>query len=520
MNPDQKEPLTARAALIAIKDFALRALIIIAAIIVVILGAWGIIKIVPKAVSGVASVAVSISSYFKPAEAVAFKLAPQTVVSGGSTTLAITHTERKEKGTYAISYSCAAGLSIKLSNGADVPCEKNTNVGDVTSVALFPLSTKNRLTEVSVSVSFIPDSTGTVSLKADAFMTVTNDNLPFVDGTGTTVTPVTPAKPVTPATPVVVGKADLVVRVISVGVLNPYNNVFTQKSTVDAGERAAVKFEITNIGGSATGAWRFSALLPDNSAQVYNSGTERSLGAGDSIEFTMGFDNLARSGANTLTISADDTNAVSESNENNNSASVTFYNTGSGSNGGTYPIYPVTPSIGLPDLSVRILDSGSVDPYSGVYTPNGSTVYNYGARAAVRVQVTNIGGSASPSWAYTANLPTTGNGDYSYGSGNGGCYFVNGYQACASGVSTGTAVNGVFNGNQPGLSAGASVILTIAFDTNNNSCQNVQYPYDQYQNCGSYNGTNGSFGFTADPSGYISELRKDNNFASAYVRNY
>ncbi len=542
MQNDEKETIIITPAKSAwferVKDIAIRGLIILAVIALIVLGAWAIITIVPRAISSVASVGTSLTSLFKPKESLSVSPSSETVQTGTPVELTWDHVSKSAaEGNYILSFPCVTGVTVKIrtasSGDQSIPCERSIGLGTNMKVTLIPVSASARFTDLPFSIVFVKKGETQAAFKADTSITIVNEKIADTTsttggttdngGTNPTISP-TP-KPTTKPTPAPVpaGKPDLTITVLSVGVIDA-NNAFIAKSGVNPGERAAVRFEVANDGSSATGAWSFSALLPTSDERVYNSDTQRSLGAGDRIEYTLGFANLSAAGQNVMTIGVDESERVSESNENNNSATVTFYNNG---NGGSYPYpnppapYPV-PGYGSADLSVRILDQGYLDQ-SGQYIAGGGSYnggsygctyqngyqvcnnnqfpYPYGSsgfRRAVRVEVSNLGSYATGAWTYTAQIPGASN-TYSTGyNGSSNCYYQNGYQVCPSSVSGGTAVNGVFQGGQQAsLLGGQKVTLTLGYD------------YAQYQS----NGSN-YFSFTADPYNQISEQNESNNTAS------
>jgi subtilase family serine protease len=83
-----------------------------------------------------------------------------------------------------------------------------------------------------------------------------------------------------------------------------------------------VQFIIKNTGTNATGSWRFSAVIPTETAYVYQSVPQQSLNPGESIEYTLGFDQ-AKAGANqTISINVNFDHSVAESDTTNNGASA------------------------------------------------------------------------------------------------------------------------------------------------------------------------------------------------------
>jgi len=534
-------------------------LVIAAVVLLVILAGWGIIRIVPAAVDSVAAVGVSISSLFKAKERIILTADSQTVNSGAPVTISWDHPGQTDTGFYSVSYSCDSGVNgtIKRTNEIEqtIACGTSHPLGNVQSVALVFRATKTGTVSVPVTVSYIRDGNPSGTLSSDITIIVSNDAVqpatpvaPTAPATPTQpapapTTPVTPAHPYQPTT--YYGLPDLTINVSETGALDAASGLFVARNPV-AGEKAAVRFTVSNIGTNVSGAWSFSAVLPNSSTDAYNSPSERSLAPGDSIEFTMGFDGVQA--GSTLTLSVDDANLIAESNENNNTATVTFpYSTaGSGYNGGGTGYANGS----LPDLSVRIIDTGTID-YNGQYIPNGRA--STGQRAAVRVEVANIGGQPTGSWNYTSQLPIYGatsnynyngynNGYYNYnnsnyyqngtsfdpsyyaaaGSSNGLCYGQLGSYPCQStyngygngynngynsgyGYTTGVTTNGFYDGGiQPSLAPGETVQLTIGFD--------VTPAY--------YGSGSNLFSITVNPNHIVNESRYDNDYASVQVPMY
>jgi len=171
--------------------------------------------------------------------------------------------------------------------------------------------------------------------------------IPFGDATSTPVTDISgndepslpaPVKPVAGAQTTSVteiggssvpaalsGLPDLSVTINQIGYLATTSaSSFIASSTVPAGSRPAVSFTIKNVGTNVSGAWRFSASIPTQTAYVYQSPAQQTLAPGDSIDYTLGFDQ-AISGANRIIlITANFDNAVTESSKTNNTASTSI----------------------------------------------------------------------------------------------------------------------------------------------------------------------------------------------------
>lgn len=120
------------------------------------------------------------------------------------------------------------------------------------------------------------------------------------------------------------GLPDLTVTINATGYLTAASaGSFVASSTIPSGSRPAVHFTIKNIGTNTTGLWRWSASIPTQSAYIFQSQSQQSLNPGDSIEYTLGFDQAIAGSNKTISITANFDHMVGESNTNNNSAAAT-----------------------------------------------------------------------------------------------------------------------------------------------------------------------------------------------------
>lgn len=128
------------------------------------------------------------------------------------------------------------------------------------------------------------------------------------------------------------GLPDFITTISAVGYLTTTSaDSFVASSSVPANTRPAVNFSIKNIGTNASGLWCFSATIPTQSSYLYQSQPQQSLNPGDSIEYTLGFDQAYRGVDQMISVTANIANTantgtcartVTESNANNNSASA------------------------------------------------------------------------------------------------------------------------------------------------------------------------------------------------------
>lgn len=119
------------------------------------------------------------------------------------------------------------------------------------------------------------------------------------------------------------GLPDLIVTINAVGYLSAASaDSFVASSTVPIDGRAAVNFTIKNIGTNVTSPWRFSATIPTQSSYLYYSQPQQLLAPGDSIDYTLGFDQAYRGTGQTVSVTANFDHMAAESNFTNNSASA------------------------------------------------------------------------------------------------------------------------------------------------------------------------------------------------------
>lgn len=231
----------------------------------------------------------------------------------------------EENGSYAFLYQCKSGFRFDVAQQGGgttaIPCGNAFTVGSNTSLSLTPMLSGTTTLDVPVSVVFMPSATssserpqGTATIRVT---TATN-------GSGATNTPA-PSQPSTPSNPAPstpqpeAGPADLSVRILAVGVIDPYGN-FVNRAPMNPNEIAAVKFDIGNTGGRATGTWYFTVQLPTSPMYTYQSPAQMSLAPGAHIENILRF-RPVNAGGGTVSVYVDQQNMVSESSEGNNTAS-------------------------------------------------------------------------------------------------------------------------------------------------------------------------------------------------------
>ncbi len=173
--------------------------------------------------------------------------------------------------------------------------------------------------------------------------------IPFGGATSTpaTSTPVTkPSRPVPPSnpattpghqtstttqisgstgSPTLYGQADLAVTIDRIGYLATTSaESFVASSTVPNGSRPAIVFTVKNVGTNVSSPWSFTATIPTATSYVYTAPLQQALRPGESIQFTLGFDQ-ANKGSNqkiSIHVNPNGTDAVGANND--SSATLTI----------------------------------------------------------------------------------------------------------------------------------------------------------------------------------------------------
>ncbi len=275
------------------------------------------------------------------------------------------------------------------------------------------------------------------------------------------------------------GPANLSITLSKVGYLGS-NGAFVQSTSIPAGSRVLVEFNVANIGSGRSGNWNLQASLPTSIAaeRSYISQAEPALNPGDSYQMSLAFDSYDAS-QNTIQIAI----VGGDSNSGNNTLSIpltsngTSYNNNTPTNGcywsnGSYycnnsnynngttgytvcyganniPYYCNNSSNGnnngnynnsTSDLSINITNIGTMDRNTGQFYFTNSWSRN--DKIAVQFAITNIGGTTSGNWAFSANLPSSSNSTYS-------------------------------SNTQNALAPGQSATYTLGFDNPNSGSQNL-----------------------------------------------
>lgn len=322
MNPKTNSPL----------QTAIKIAIIIVIIVVLLLVSFTMIRLVPAVFSSISRFKDTLS-FFGNKEKIALVLDKKSIPDGGNAVLSWKQQRGNGEGEHVLSYPCDTldentRLELIEADGDErsVFCEEDISIGkpgesDYRKLTLTGFSDVEEDQILKLTVSHV----GATSTYASSSISLTikkgdkkntDEDTDDKEEPAATSTPPAPApkpeqKPVTVIkkptyTSTYKSPADLFV-------------VFT-KADIDSDDEGTVVFQVTNFGQTASGSWRFRAVLPQGGDDVvYNSPYQSSIPAGKTSILTLRFEN-ADSG--TVEVVADYYNEVSESDNSNNKAIV------------------------------------------------------------------------------------------------------------------------------------------------------------------------------------------------------
>ena len=267
------------------KDSGVRLIALLGLLLVLLLGAWGIILLafnLPSIASTVGNSIVSLFNYSPGAGADSLAVFAPKSVQSGSVFEVSWNADTNEQSAYTVSYACKSGLAIKapMPNGQyqTAPCSTPFNyINAGNKMALIATVTGTDAAEATIVVSQANVSDGAVVASGSTNVEVTPKTVVSTTPT-TNYTPSSTYIPAANSTANLYGYADLAVRILSINSLSSVQG------------RVALQFEVANIGTNvAPQGWMFSANLPVGYAYTYSSPTQVALYPGDKIVYTLGF---------------------------------------------------------------------------------------------------------------------------------------------------------------------------------------------------------------------------------------
>lgn len=358
----------------------LRVIVIAAILLILVFLSIGIVKIVPKALSSLASATVSISSIFSGDE-------NATSTNNGA------NNSTNNNGTVVPNGNGFIIVSSSTSNGANNSGTDNT--GKATTSLLDLITPKFGSYPPN---NYVP--TPATSTNTGAYTTQNNSGANTYVARSNACT--------------AGEQPDLAISILSRGVISKTTGQYIETNNFTTSDTVSLKFKIENRGICSTGTWNFKADMPSNNTtdQLRTVSNVASIPAGRAVTGQANFDS-PRAGSSNVILTVTDTSGRDGNTSNNTATSalvVTNNGTGTGGNGGNGGV--VTQGDGRADLAVRILQTGVLS-YNNQFVPastvNGTTGtyggnFRAGDRVAVQFEITNQGRTASGIWNFRAEL--------------------------------------------------------------------------------------------------------------------
>ncbi len=361
------------------------------AILVFAILAYLIIIWVPKAINGIANVGSSITDNLKKGETIEVIVNQKEVDSGSPISVSWKYSETTP-GEYYVSYDCKESLifDIKSTNNSKrIICNTPFRLGkDINSITLIPTVTKKNIfidSQIKISYKDLEENKEVAFGTADISVKNTDESTIINPYEVTTSNSVVTSKEVTPQTPTYkapvtytnYGKADLLIT--NIGSL----------------DNSAFSFIVYNYGTKNSGNWYFTYTDAENPGRTVLSPIQMSLGPNQGILNTVRFYGQ-KNRSQVINIFIDSTNSVSESNESNNTSSVTIYGDNKNSSYNDYD---------EDDDADLVIDEFEVGRMSGSRFVEDNEI-DEDDDAAIKFVVRNQGGESTGNWKYeVTNTP-------------------------------------------------------------------------------------------------------------------
>lgn len=391
-----------------VKGIFMKVLFVIGVLFLLFVLGFALLIIVPKIVKGISGVAGGISSFFRSStsDGVVVEVSDASVASDEEVILTWTDASATTVTTYSLSFSCVDDVVVFVDKKRKV-CDEPLDItfNDNEAHIIMVSDTTADFADVEFTVTAIEDVSpvrkGVALVTIESRNALATDEAASPDSDSDTESATPSSQGTVTRTPVSAPAAtynastgtDLVISSIETGTYS--DSTFSAGSTNYDSRLPAVRFTVTNYGNQASGSWNFNYTHPSNPITSGTSGTQPSIGGGQSFQYIVTFSGH-RSGYADVSVSLDPSNGIKETNEVNNTAIASFYfdnaSGGSSSSGGSYS--------GDADLTVRITGTGRISNNRFIETDS----VDADDEVAVRFMVTNQGGDTAEDWRYEVKI--------------------------------------------------------------------------------------------------------------------
>lgn len=396
-----------------------------AILLFILLIIW-VIRWIPKAINGVSNIGDSFTNSIRGGEQIEASLNKSEINSGEQFVVTWEHTPSKP-GEYYFSYSCEDSLIfdiISVNGEKRVICNTPFKLGEnISGISLVPtLTKKNIFADANIEITYKDFENKEEVAFGEIVATIKNiegestSSNPYdanLAGSTVTSTPAeeTPTGDTTTSTgsnnsnqgtnynsvsPTYYGQADLrIENILAIG-------------------DSAFSFTVYNRGTNYSGNWYFTYTDAENPNNVQISPIQRSLGPNQGLFTTVRFDGQ-RYSPQTVSVKLDPYNSVIESNEFNNSSSVTIYGNTNYYNDDWYYYDDDDYYYGGNDDADLVIEDMEVGRISGNRFYEDDEI-DEDDEAGVRFTVRNRGDESTGSWRFEiTNTPYDDDDDYRSG---------------------------------------------------------------------------------------------------------
>lgn len=317
---------------------------------IIIFFAWSavqIVKLLPSAISSLASLADTVHNY-KP-EKYSISVTPEKSTINSSETLGVAWNTAKTNGSYTFRYECKDGVAVDISYSdkefSSIACGSAYELGEIDRIKIKIDSEKNRVSEMAYTIAFLQKNDNSSSTSQTNTISIINQNIAELT-TGTTSTstettsPTTDAvvateKPVTipptinkpvVSTPVYIyeipisnpnGITDLVLSNLKIGTIDKIKRFVTTEAIIK-NVAGAIQFTVHNTGTKTSEDWTFAVTLPGNIEYV--SSAQKPLKPNERAILTIEFPAVTNTNLQTVKV---DVKTKRDSDNSNNSLKQT-----------------------------------------------------------------------------------------------------------------------------------------------------------------------------------------------------
>ncbi len=299
---------------------------------VIIFFAWSavqIVKLLPSAISSLASLADTVHNY-KP-EKYSISVTPEKNAINSSETIGITWNDDKTNGSYTFSYECKDGVAVDISYSdkefSSIACGSAYDLGATDRIKMKVDSEKNRFSEMTYTISYFQKNDNSSSTSQTNTISIINPNItePSTETSSTTnnnenntsTSSSTNIKPVQ-TKPVVKPITKAPVYIYEIPISKPNGNTDLVLSNLKIGTitknvSGAIQFTVHNIGTKTSEDWTFTVTLPGNIEYV--SSVQKPLKPNERAVLTIEFPAVTNTNLQTVKV---DIKTKRDINTNNN----------------------------------------------------------------------------------------------------------------------------------------------------------------------------------------------------------